>query len=49
MHLVIKNLFQFGETLVFIAGVAKMIFDCCYEVHFGANWLLKYDSTLICY
>ena len=21
-----------------------MIFDCCYEVHFGANWLLKFDS-----
>ena len=26
MHLVIKNLFQYDETQVLIAGVAKLIF-----------------------
>ena len=44
MHLVIKNLFQHDETKVLIAGVAKLILYCCYEVHFRANWLLKCDS-----
>ena len=27
-----------------MAGAAKLIFDCCYEVHLGANWLVKCDS-----
>ena len=44
MHLEIKSLFQYDETQVLIAGVAKLIFEYCYEAHFGANWLLKYDS-----
>ena len=44
MHLAIKNLFHFDETWVLIAGVAKLIFDCCYSVHFGLTWLLKFDS-----
>ena len=44
MYLAIKNLFKYDETWVLIAGVAKLIFDCCYEVQVGANWLLKCDS-----
>ena len=44
MHLEIKNLFQFDETLALVAGVAKLIFDCCFELHFGTSWLLKSDS-----
>ena len=44
MHLVIKNLSQFDETEALTAGVAKLIFDCCDEVHIGVNWLLKFDS-----
>ena len=44
MHLVIKILLQFDETYVIIALVAKLMFGCFYEVHFGAHWLLKFDS-----
>ena len=22
-----------------------MTFDCCYEVHVGLSWLLKFDSS----
>ena len=40
MHLVIKNLFQFDETKIFIAGVAKLISDCCCAINFGPSWLL---------
>ena len=40
---VIKNLCQFDETWVLIAGIANLIFSCCYEVHFSVNWLLKFD------
>ena len=43
-NFVIKNIVQFDETWVLIAEVAKLIFDCCNEVHFGTNWLLKRDS-----
>ena len=43
MHLVFKNLFQFDEAWVLIAGVAKLIFDCCSEIHYVANWLLQFD------
>ena len=44
MHVAIKNMFQFDETVVLIAGVAKLIFHCCYQTHFGPTWLLKFDS-----
>ena len=46
MHIVIKNLLQFDETQVLIAGVAKLIFDYCYSVNFGPGWLLNVDSPL---
>ena len=38
MYLAIKNLFQFDETQVLVAGVAKMIFDCCYEGYCGPSY-----------
>ena len=44
MHPAIKNPFPYDETLVLIAGIENLIFYCWYEVHFGANWLLKRDS-----
>ena len=44
MHFVIKNVFQFNETKVLIAGIAKLIFDCCYPINFGFSWLLNVDS-----
>ena len=31
MHLAIKKLFQPDERKVLIAGVAKLILDCCFE------------------
>ena len=46
MHLVIKNLFQFDETQVLIAGVAKLIFDYFYSVNFGPSWLPNVDPPL---
>ena len=46
MHFVIKNLFQFDETQVLIAGVAELTFDYCYSVNFGPNWLLNVESPL---
>ena len=44
MHLAIKNLFQSDEIQVLIAGIAKLIFDLCDSVNFGAGWLLNVDS-----
>ena len=44
MHLAVKDLFQFDERLVLIAGVAKLIFDCCYVNHSRPSWLLEFDS-----
>ena len=44
MHLALKNLFQFDERQVLIAGVAKLIFDFCYVGHFGLNSPLKFNS-----
>ena len=44
MHLAVKNLFQFDERYVLIAGVVKLIFDRCHLTHFLPNWLLKFDS-----
>ena len=46
MHLLIKRLFQFDETYVLIAWVAKLIFNYCYSVNFGPSWLLHVDSPL---
>ena len=42
MHLAVESLFQFDERHVLIEGVTKLIFDCCYAVHFRPNWLLKF-------
>ena len=44
MHLAIKNLFQSDEIQFLIAGVAKLIYDLCYSVNFGPNWLLNVDD-----
>ena len=40
----IRTCFSLMKDRFLLQGVAKLIFDCRYVVHFHTNWLLKFDS-----